>query len=86
MLWAHVSVALGALSARAGRSLLTVSSITLGTLAIVLMTSLAASGLSTLMRGIEELGASRMLLLAPKVPERAEDLLDEAEAVHAGRA
>ena len=73
MLAAHLRVAASALSARAGRSLLTVSSITLGTLAIVLMTSLAGSGLETLMRGIEELGAARMLLLSPKTPERAED-------------
>jgi len=68
----HVGVAWRALRARAGRSALTVTSITLGTLAIVLMTSLAGSGLATLTRGIEELGAARMLLLAQKVPERAE--------------
>jgi len=73
-MWAsHLGVAWRALRARAGRSLLTVTSITLGSLSIVLMTSLAGSGLATLMRGIEELGAARMLLLAPKVPERAQD-------------
>ncbi len=68
----HLGVAWRALSARRGRSALTVTSITLGTLAIVLMTSLAGSGLRTLTRGIEELGAARMVLLAPKVPERDE--------------
>ncbi len=69
----HLMVAVRALSARKGRSLLTVSSITLGVLAIVLMTSLAGSGLATIMKGLEELGAASMVLVAPKVPERAKD-------------
>jgi putative ABC transport system permease protein len=68
----HLRVAARALSARAARSLLTVSSITLGVLAIVLMTSLAGSGLATIMLGLEELSAGRMLLLTPKPPERAQ--------------
>ncbi len=67
----HLSVAARALLSRAARSMLTVSSITLGVLAIVLMTSLAGSGLATIMLGLEELSAGRMLLLTPKAPERA---------------
>ncbi len=65
-------VAARALRARAFRSLLTVSSITVGCLAIVLMSSLAKSGLNTLMHGIEEIGGARLLLVAPKAAERAE--------------
>ncbi len=65
-------VAARALRARAFRSLLTISSITVGCLAIVLMSSLAKSGLDTLMRGIEEIGGARLLLVTAKAAERAE--------------
>ena len=45
------------------RSLLTVLSITIGAFSIVLMSSLAQSGLTTLFRGIEELGGGRLLFI-----------------------
>jgi putative ABC transport system permease protein len=54
------------------RSSLTVLSITIGAFSIVLMSSLAESGLTTLFRGIEELGGGRLILLAPKPAEREE--------------
>ncbi|WP_437929128.1 ABC transporter permease [Sorangium sp. So ce291] len=73
MRWAvYLAIAAKALSAHKLRSLLTVLSITLGAFAIVLMTSLAEGGLLTLSRGIEELGGARLILVAPKEPERAE--------------
>jgi putative ABC transport system permease protein len=72
-MWAgYLAIAAKALSAHKLRSALTVLSITIGAFAIVLMSSLAESGLTTLSRGIEELGGARLILLAPKVPERAE--------------
>lgn len=64
-------MALGALAANRGRSILTVLSITIGAFAIVLMSSLADSGLETLARGIEDLGGARILMVFPKTPERA---------------
>lgn len=62
--------AVRALAAHRFRSLLTVSSITLGAFSIVLMSSLAGSGLTTLIRDVEELGGARILIFAPKKPER----------------
>jgi putative ABC transport system permease protein len=61
-----------ALRAHVFRSFLTVLSITIGTFAIVLMSSLADSGLATLRFGIEDLGGARLLAFFPKEPERAE--------------
>ena len=69
----YLAIAAKALSGHKLRSLLTVLSITIGAFAIVLMSSLAESGLTTLSRGIEELGGARLILLIPKSPERAED-------------
>ena len=66
----YVRIALRALRAHKFRSSLTVSSITLGAFSIVLMSSLANSGLTTLMSDIEELGGARIIILAPKQPER----------------
>jgi putative ABC transport system permease protein len=54
------------------RSLLTVLSITVGAFSIVLMSSLAQSGLTTLFRGIEELGGARLIFISPKQAEREE--------------
>jgi putative ABC transport system permease protein len=68
----YLAIAAKALSGHKLRSMLTVLSITIGAFAIVLMSSLAESGLTTLSRGIEELGGARLILLVPKVPERAE--------------
>ena len=67
----HLGVALRALRANRFRSLLTVSSITLGAFSIVLMSSLAESGLTTLARDIEELGGARIIMVAPKKAERS---------------
>lgn len=63
-------IAQRALSGHKLRSGLTVLSITLGAFAIVLMSSLAESGLATLGRGIEEVGGARILLLVPQEPVR----------------
>jgi putative ABC transport system permease protein len=72
-MWAsYLAIAAKALLAHKLRSLLTVLSITIGAFAIVLMSSLAESGLTTLARGIEELGGARLIFLVPKEPERAE--------------
>jgi len=67
----YLLIAVKALQAHRLRALLTVTSITIGAFAIVLMSSLAESGLHTLSRGIEELGGARLLLFVPKVPERS---------------
>src|SRR5437870_9768599 len=55
------------------RSILTVLSITIGAFSIVLMSSLAESGLATLSRGIEDLGGGRLVDVGAKNPERAEN-------------
>jgi putative ABC transport system permease protein len=54
------------------RSFLTVLSITIGAFSIVVMSSLAESGLRSLAKGIEELGGARMMFVERKPPERAE--------------
>src|SRR5688572_10952289 len=66
----YVCIALRSLRAHKFRSALTVSSITLGAFSIVLMSSLATSGLTTLAKDIEELGGARIIMIAPKRPER----------------
>jgi len=65
-------MAASALAANRVRSMLTVLSITIGAFAIVVMSSLAESGLDTLHYGIEELGGARLLLVVQKQPERGE--------------
>lgn len=70
---AALAMAARALWAHRFRSLLTVTSITLGAFAIVLMSSLAESGLATLWKTVEDLGGGRMLLFVPKTPEREEN-------------
>lgn len=72
MRFGDLRIAVKALSATKLRSLLTVLSITIGTFAIVFMSSLAESGLTTLKLGIEELGGARLILITPKEPERVE--------------
>jgi putative ABC transport system permease protein len=69
----YARIAWRALRAHRFRSSLTVSSITLGAFSIVLMSSLAGSGLTTLARDIEELGGARIILIFPKQPERKPD-------------
>jgi putative ABC transport system permease protein len=54
------------------RSALTVVSIAIGTFSIVVMSSLAASGTTTMTRGIEAIGGARMVIVFPKDPEKAQ--------------
>jgi putative ABC transport system permease protein len=54
------------------RSILTVLSITIGAFSIVLMSSLAQSGLTTLVKNIEEIGGARLLFVSGKKPQRME--------------
>jgi putative ABC transport system permease protein len=68
----YVRVALSVLRAHKFRAALTMLSITIGAFSIVLMTSLAQSGLATLMRGIEDMGGARLMSVFPNQPERAE--------------
>jgi putative ABC transport system permease protein len=63
------------------RSTLTVLSITIGAFSIVLMSSLAQSGLTTLVKNIEEIGGARLLFISPKKPLRMER---KAESYSAG--
>ena len=68
----NLRLAVSSVRGTRGRSALTVLSITIGAFAIVVMSSLAESGLSTMARGIEELGGARLVLVVPKSPERGE--------------
>lgn len=68
----NLRLAASAVAGTRGRSALTVLSITIGAFAIVVMSSLAESGLATISRGIEELGGARIVLVVPKKPERGE--------------
>lgn len=65
----HLRMAARALRAHGFRSSLTVSSIMLGAFSIVLMMSLASSGLTTLVRDIESLGGAQIILIMPKKPD-----------------
>jgi putative ABC transport system permease protein len=67
----YVKIAFAVLRAHKFRAALTMLSITIGAFSIVLMTSLAQSGLATLARSIEELGGARLLAVFPNKPERA---------------
>jgi putative ABC transport system permease protein len=67
-----IRAALGSLLANRARSILTVLSITIGAFAIVLMSSLAESGLSTMAKSIEDLGGARIIMVFPKQPERGQ--------------
>jgi len=68
----YLRIAQKVLRAHKFRSFLTVLSITIGAFSIVVMSSLAESGLSSLKRGIEDLGGSRLMFVERKPPERAE--------------
>jgi putative ABC transport system permease protein len=71
-MWLELTrLALRSLSGHALRSLLTVTSITVGAFAIVLACSLAEAGLATLMRSVEELNGARQIMVVPKPAERA---------------
>ena len=68
----YLRIALSVLRAHKFRSLLTVMSITIGAFSIVIMTSLADSGLKTLAAGIEEIGGARLISVWRKNPEAME--------------
>jgi len=68
----YVRIAGAVLRGHLFRSLLTVMSILIGAFSIVLMTSLAESGLSTLSASFEELGGARLISLWRKAPEAME--------------
>lgn len=53
------------------RSALTVLAITIATASIILLVSLAQSGLATLARGIEEVGGTRFIMLWQDAPKKA---------------
>jgi putative ABC transport system permease protein len=72
MFFEFLRIGLGVLRAHKFRSALTVLSITIGAFSVVVMSSLAKSGISTISRGIEEVGGARMVIFFPKAPERAE--------------
>jgi putative ABC transport system permease protein len=65
-------VGFDAIRAHKFRASLTVLSITIGAFSVVLMASLAKSGIATLSRGIEEVGGARMVAFFTKRPEKAE--------------
>lgn len=69
----YLNIARKVLVAHKFRSLLTVLSITIGAFSIVLMSSLAQSGSTTLFRSIEELGGGRIIMVGPKEVEREEN-------------
>jgi putative ABC transport system permease protein len=72
-MWFEIlKVGLGAIGAHKFRAALTVLSITIGAFSIVLMASLAASGIATISRGIEELGGARMVAFFSVPPEKAQ--------------
>jgi putative ABC transport system permease protein len=66
-----LKVAFGALVGHRFRTVLTMLSIIIGAFAIVLMVSLARSGLATLDHGIQELGGARIVMIGSQPPQRA---------------
>ena len=69
----YLRIAWSVLRGNLFRSTLTVASIVIGAFSIVLMTSLAESGLSTLSHSFEELGGSRLISVWRKNPESMEN-------------
>jgi putative ABC transport system permease protein len=67
------------------RSALTVLSVMIGSFAIVFISSLAQSGLDTMVRGIEQIGGARLLLLVPRQAEKASALRAAAYPVELTR-
>jgi putative ABC transport system permease protein len=68
----YLRIALKVLRSHKSRSALTVLSITIGAFSIVLMTSLADSGLKTLWAGVEEIGGARLMAVWRKPPDAME--------------
>ncbi|MFC1849014.1 ABC transporter permease [candidate division CSSED10-310 bacterium] len=73
MLREYLNISWDTLRQHRFRTFLTLLAIVLGSFSIVLMTSLAESGLATIMSGVESLGGSRIIFIGPKQPERAKD-------------
>jgi putative ABC transport system permease protein len=71
MLREYLRQAIRTLGANRMRSALTVLSITIGVAAVILLTSLAQSGLATLARGIEDLGGTRFIMVMEGAPKKA---------------
>jgi putative ABC transport system permease protein len=71
MLGEYLRLAFKTLRTNRLRSFLTVLSITIGVTSVILLTSLAQSGLATLIRGVEEVGGTRFIMLWPDQPKRA---------------
>jgi putative ABC transport system permease protein len=71
MLGEYLRLAFETLRTNRLRSFLTVLSITIGVTSVILLTSLAQSGLATLIRGVEEVGGTRFIMLWPDQPKRA---------------
>lgn len=71
MLREYLRLALKTLSAYRMRSTLTVLSIMLGVTAVILLTSVAESGLATLSKGIEDVGGTRFIMLWADAPKKA---------------
>lgn len=71
MLGEYLRLALRTLRAYRLRSTLTVLSITIGVCAVILLTSLAQSGLATLAKGIEDIGGSRFVMIWGDSPKKA---------------
>jgi putative ABC transport system permease protein len=71
MLSEYLRLAVKTLRTNRLRSFLTVLSITIGVTAVILLTSLAQSGLATLIRGVEEVGGTRFIMLWPDAPKQA---------------
>jgi len=70
--YVYFRIAVRALRGHLFRSFLTTLSIMIGAFSIVLMSSLAGSGLATLAHGIEDLGGARLIMIGGKNPERAQ--------------
>jgi putative ABC transport system permease protein len=68
----YLRIAWSVLRGHVFRSLLTIMSILIGAFSIVLMTSLAESGLGTLSASFEELGGARLISMWRKAPEAME--------------
>ncbi|MBN2383604.1 ABC transporter permease [bacterium] len=69
----YMRISLDTLNSHRFRTALTLLAIILGSFSIVLMTSLAESGLATMISGVDKLGGQRMILIIPKSPERAKE-------------
>ena len=71
MLLEYVALAAATIRAQRLRAALTVLAIAIGVGAVILLTSLAQSGLATLVRGLEEMGGARVVLLWRDAPKEA---------------